>query len=444
MSIKIVGFLFMAVTTLVVLGCKDPHIHESDIRWVPGTTGKKLFSLTHVYGLRKALTDSPMHPVRVLVVHGMIQNEPDYSQKFQQSLSEKLGLVLGTRSSVDHLNRGYKLAVFSGPQPFEPPIKRSEIRKTTWVDSENPTRERLVFYELLWAPLRDDLKKEFLSCFESRSLTEGCNPLTASKRNGDTRALVNGYLKDDILVNGFADAMVVLSPLGDVLRDDVSLAMCVIAADVLTGNGFPVRPPSGQRCDLLTVAPDREAWQRADTALQQTKFISVTHSLGSFLVLDTQQRYAASKSTFDISNEMTDEIRRDLFLFWMTDQSTVFMMANQIGLLQLARLTAACNPDAGRNTCPNRFLSTIEEKFKEDAHSQLRTFVAFNDVNDLLGFELQPYLSEMSVFGPLINVSVRNPAFSIPWIFKSPKGAHTHHFENPAIIETVVEGLDLS
>lgn len=434
----------LTVAVCVVLGCQSHHLQQSDIRWVPGTGGKKLDNVTHVTGLRQALADSPNRPVSVLVVHGMIENAPNYSRAFQKALSEKLGLVEGTRYAVEHLNRGYKFIVFSGPQPFSPPIKQSEVRKTTWVDPKDPARgDRLMFYELLWAPLRDELKKDFLSCFESPSDTEGCNPLTSSKRNGDTRALINGYLKDDILVNGFADAMLVLSPLGDVLRDDVSQAMCVIAGDVLAANGFPSRPPSDKRCDLLSLAPDEKSLLRAGTVLQQAKFFSVTHSLGSFLVLDTQQRFATSKSKFDINAKMTDEMRRDLLLFWLTDQSTVFMMANQIGLLQLARLTATCDPTANINTCPTRLLPAFEEKVEEQTTSQFRTYVAFNDVNDLLGFELQPYLNDMSMFGPLINVSVRNPAFSIPWVYKSPKGSHTHHFENPIIIETVVEGFDL-
>jgi len=85
----------------------------------------------------------------------------------------------------------------------------------------------------------------------------------------------------------------------------------------------------------------------------------------------------------------------------------------------------------------------MDKALAVEASSQLRRFVAFNDSNDLLGFELQPYLSEASVYGPLINVSVRNSGFSIPWLFKNPKGAHTNHFENEVIINAVTEGFDL-
>lgn len=198
------------------------------------------------------------------------------------------------------------------------------------------------------------------------------------------------------------------------------------------------------RCDLLDLAQSLESRQRAGLILADTKFITVTHSLGSFLVLDTQQQYARStpQSPHPSNVEMAND-QRDYFLFLLTDQSTVFMMANQIGLLQLVRLETLCLPKDGGELCPNRLLPTPDKGLAAEARAQLRRFVAFNDSNDLLGFELQPYLSSASMYGPLVNVSVRNSGFSIPWLFKNPKGAHTNHFENEGIINAVTEGFNL-
>lgn len=251
------------------------------------------------------------------------------------------------------------------------------------------------------------------------------------------------WLKDDVMVNGFADAMLVLSPVGDVLRDDVTQAMCTIASDALRDTGFKM-PEAATRCDLIGQDLSQEARQGAALALAKTKFVTITHSLGSFLVLDTQQQYARTKvrSETKANHETADE-RRDLLLFQLTDQSSVFMMANQVGLLQLARLKAGCFSEGIEPDCPNRFLPPVHDAMEEDARSQMRKIVAFNDSNDLLGFELQPYQSEMSLFGFLINVSVRNSGFSIPWLFKNPKSVHTTHFENRAIINAVAEGFEL-
>lgn len=431
-------FLLLAYIFLLLTGCQT-KLEDKDIRWVPGLDGKKLDNIGHVNGIRQALSESKT-PVRVFMVHGMITKDPNYSVAFQASIGKKLELVRVRQYPVMPLERGYQLAVMSGPQPFEAKAPMSEIRKTSWVDSSN--KERLVFYELLWAPLRDEMKRQFIACYESR-LTEGCNNVTKVNRAKDSRMIINGWIKDDIMVNGFADAMLVLSPLGDVIRDDVNQAMCIIASDVLIHAGFQKSAKSG-RCDLLGLAKSQESRQRAGMILGDTKFITVTHSLGSFLVLDTQQRYARSNlqsphpSNIEIANEQRDE-----FLFSLTDQSTVFMMANQIGLLQLVRLETVCWAKDNEELCPNRLVPTVNKGLTVEARGQLRRFVAFNDSDDLLGFELQPYLSSASVYGPLVNVSVRNSGFSIPWLFKNPKGAHTNHFENEIIINAVTDGFEL-
>lgn len=226
-------FRLIAFISLLLTGCQT-KLEDTDIRWVPGLDGKKLDNIDHVNGIRQALSESKA-PVRVFIVHGMITKDPHYSEAFQASIGKKLELVRGRQYPVMSLARGYQLTVMSGPQPFEAKAPMSEIRKTSWVDSSN--KERLVFYELLWAPLRDDMKRQFIACYESR-LTEGCNNVTGVNRAKDSRMLINGWIKDDIMVNGFADAMLVLSPLGGVIRDDVNQAMCVIASDVLIHAGF--------------------------------------------------------------------------------------------------------------------------------------------------------------------------------------------------------------
>lgn len=280
--------LFLLVLT--VTSCQG-KLSDKDIRWVPGVEGKKLGSLTRVQGIRQALSQTDK-PVRVLIVHGMITKDPGYSAGFQDAIGETLDLIKGKQHPVQYINRGYDFEVSSGPQFYVTQKPSSELRKSSWLDAAK--NERLVLYELLWAPLRDSLKMQFLSCYESR-LSRGCENVTNVNRAFDGRSLVNGWLKDDIMVNGFADAMLVLSPVGNVLRDDVSQAMCSIASDALYESGFKMDVGTS-RCDLLKLDASPEKWQKAHSVLANTKFITITHSLGSFLVLDTQQQYARDPS----------------------------------------------------------------------------------------------------------------------------------------------------
>lgn len=382
-------------------GCASQNqLQKAEIRPLDHVAGRP-----NIDGLRKALTLSPDAPVRVFVTHGMVTNKPEYSKSLQRGIAEKLGLALGVSSPSIDIERGYKFDPFIGPQPFsgEIPLSPSEIRKTTWVDPHNRNTERLVFYEMLWAPLRDEVKNRFLTCFESRSVDPQihCPAVSKAQKNTDTRAIVNGLLKDSVLVEGFSDAMIVLGPIGDVLRDDTTLAMCMVANDILGNHGSLAMHLPSTRCDLSNFVQDQNADGAAGRALQETKFFAITHSLGSFLFMDAQQRFAqtrAKKNNTD-AKPNKDEINETL-LFFLTDQSTVYMLANQIALLQLARLSPeGCSPYENNIPCPNRLLRNRPAIMDiEESLDQMRTYVAFNDVDDFIRFRITP-LSYKDWFG---------------------------------------------
>ena len=84
----------------------------------------------------------------------------------------------------------------------------------------------------------------------------------------------------------------------------------------------------------------------------------------------------------------------------------------------------------------------MDEK-KKTGMVPVTKYVAFNDVDDLLGFELPPYLADVGLQGQHINVSVSNPGVRFPWLFKSPSDAHTQQDRNPAVIKAIVEGINL-
>ncbi|MBK7352519.1 MAG: hypothetical protein IPJ05_01810 [Nitrosomonas sp.] len=451
----LITILVVAMTTMISSCVPQYHIKKAEIRPLYSSSTKR------VDGLRQALLDSPDSPIRIIVVHGMITSEPKYSENLQQRLAETLGLILGKREEYPtYIYRGYDFIPFLGPQPFDGVIhlKASEVRKSTWVDPSNLNADRLVVYEVLWAPLRDEVKNHFFACFESRAIDpeKECPILSKAERNSDYRTIINGALKDSILVNGFADPMIVLGPIGDILRDDIAQTICMIASDTLASSGFNLKQSQNMRCDLSSVIQhhksDQISKQVAATVLEKTKFFAMTHSLGSFLFIDAQQRFAQireeveerkrAKESEEISQLSKDEIQESL-LFSLIDHATVFMSANQIALLQLGRLSAeGCKPHNNESKCPNRLLRNRADVTEKDIPlGSLTTYVAFNDVNDLLGFELPPYLAATGLFGTLVNVSVQNPGLTVPFIFKNPGAAHTGHENNPAVIEAMVEGI---
>jgi hypothetical protein len=402
-------------------------------------------------GLRQALerAHATNSAVRVLAVHGMITHEIGYSDKWQDSIAAALGLQVRRSGARDHpIVRGYDVKVAAGLKEFhDVSIGQSTLRITRWVHPFQPGTDRLVFYELFWAFLRDTVKNRFLACFESpESVFEGakCRPYSAAKRNASQRALANAKIKDRFLIQGFADAAVVLSPLGGVLRDDVKQAICILATDVLHPESDPGTTTAGKRCQLAADPSRTDTLAILASALSNTEFFAITHSLGSFLVLDTQMEAQTAVSPRVPGNPTVAERREDAdrpLRSALFEGATIFMFANQVSLLSLARLRAVCTATYEPLACPPGTDGPAVAVGEPRTGGRLPRYVAFNDVDDLLGFELPPYMADLRQTGTLVNVTVRNPGSRVPGLFKGPSGAHTRHGENAAILDAVVNGI---
>ncbi|WPD21630.1 MAG: hypothetical protein SD837_15655 [Candidatus Electrothrix scaldis] len=450
---EIIPLIFSMVA---LIGCAaQTDLQEEDIRPLPFSIPWVLVGEgagdhhRHINGIRQALIDSPDQPVRVLVLHGMITDEAGYSVNMQKRIGERLGIELANEPETIDIKRGYDFTTYLGPAPFGKEPEYSELKKYVWVDDQKPDTPRLIYYEVLWASFRNQVKNEFLACFESRSVDQNDCTAVKGKRNTDSRTLVNGLLKDNIMINGFADPIILLGPLGDIIKDDIMLANCIVARDILDQKEESFKRYEKERCNLSSYVTDEETYQNTASILLETPFVAITESLGSFLYLDTEQRFSQAAAMEDKlrkenGRKLSNEELQDSQLFNLLDQRTVYMMANQIPLLLLARYTAEdCYPDnnEGKGECPNRLLRNRAEPLHPITARS--TYVAFNDANDLLGFDITPNLQYTGSFGKVINISVRNPGFSIPFLFKSPSAAHKNHADNPAVIKAVVEGIEI-
>lgn len=445
--------LLLALSAMLVACAGDMALAPKDIRPLHHSTGS--MALDRVQGIRQALLASPDAPVRVLAVHGMITSKAGYSNDLQDRLAERLGLQKGAVSRSEALARGYDFVPAYGAQPFDGVAKLPESRllRTAWtaLGPDGKPRERLVVYELLWSPLRDQVKDSFVGCFERGEVGSAaqCRPFSKALPNPDSRFLINRALKEAITLGGFADATLVLGPVGDVIRDDLTLALCVIGSDFLAPSGAALAAAGNSRCNLARAARAAGGQVAASQRLQASRFLAITHSLGSFFLMDAQHAFGAAEARLDQdactrAGPACEEQQQGQLLSQMMDQATVFMNANQVALLSLARLSpAGCQPAQG-DTCPNPFLrgrsGNAAPWLQDQGFARMTVYVALNDTNDLLGFELPPFLGDIDG-NRFVNVSVRNPAFTLPGLFKDPGGAHTHQADNPAVVDAIVEGF---
>lgn len=451
----------IAVATFCLTSCvsypQQWELSSRDIRPLPSVTPLP----NSILGLSQRLaTRPPGEPIRMLAVHGMLDQVPGFSDEWQNDIVAALGPKIRlhrANTMTIPIHRGYAFQVVDGSlvsRTISTP--ESQLRRTVWYVDSAPQHPALVVYELLWAPLRDVVKDKFFACFESRTLKrrDQCDPSESALRNTDSQYRLNDFVKNEVMVDGIADATIVLGGVGNVLQDDVDLAFCLVATDVLAqaGDSASYEIRNNTRCGLpqsitalkshgLSIA----AADAAPRTLRNTKLVVLTHSLGSFLVLNGQQRAAQHRQD---SVKVADP-------YTLLDYGTVYMFANQISLLELARFSVECAAstpaDLEDRICGDA--SRLRHGIKRSAVATLAQslgtgtqYVAFNDANDLLGFEITPYLAQSALFGPVVNVSVRNPAERV-WFFhayKDPQKTHVGAWRNPAVARGIALGIPLT
>lgn len=434
-------------------GCAPTKLAASDIRMLPYASASAYgWPQPPVVGFAEAIRSAPDdRPVKLLTIHGMVASDTGFSSEWQARIAKELDLVADTHQAQVDLFRGYEAQLKFGPQPVGETTAHmtSRLTRTVWRQSPDGL-PKLIVYELLWAPIRDDIKYRFFGCFESRSEPEDRShsakpwecPPTSAARNTGSRAWINGGLKDSLMVRGFADAVIVNGALGDILRDDLALATCVMGVDTVAVQKSLI---AATRMALQTSTMEKYGKERCEPATlkddlgllfsgSNLEYFVLTHSLGSYYFLDAQMRF----HFLDPDDEMSN------IQFMMFDRATVFMFANQISLLSLANLHGYCQPhqpgsDAAPAPCPNFRLKPLEA-WDDNSGGALSDYVAFNDADDILGFELPPHIADVNL-GRYFNITVQNPAFTVPFVFRDPGGVHTSQQNNPAIIDALVNGI---
>lgn len=428
--------LFLLLAVLAGLACHSAGGPKAeDIRPIPADSPH-----VAVAGFLDAF-DS-VNRVHVLVIHGMVTRDTNYSSRLQEKIGRRLALRRDGATVTDTVFRGYDFETFLGRTGVALARPQAEFRTTPWAGVIEGKAVQLVFHELLWAPFRDVIKRELLACFENAEPenVEGCPSYGGATPNFRLRTLVNGKIKESLMIDGFADATIILSPLADVIRDDVDLAMCLAAR----GIADDPRPAAGERCAL----PGSSLAKRGTPP--GTRFFVVTESLGSFLLMDGQSRAAQTDDSAS-AGFMTAEAAVPYSLL---NGATVFMFANQISLLGLARTEFNCVPETAEiGPCRRRaqpregrglfFDLPIAPGGDENKlfSGRTTTYVAFNDTDDFLGYDLQPVAGKAFPFGRLINVSVTQPAVRWLFAFKNPVRVHTAQVDNETIINAIVDGF---
>lgn len=351
---------------ILLAACSSPyhpaHIVEADARFP---------------GLIDVLAAQPEHQLDVLLVHGICTHDASWAARTVAQLGTALQAATGARSAA------------STPLPDG----QIGIVPATLSTPDGTLR----FKSLIWSPLTQPLKRQL--CYDQTnksSLCQGTPPYTP------TRASLNALLKDVLLDDCLADAMIYAG----VARDAIQLRM---------------------RDALLAATADQ-----APTA----PLFVVAESLGSSILFDTLLRMmdeAPGSAAARAARQIALRLRY------------LEMAANPIPLLGLAdqNLPAApAAPSIRGNDSLQRFLLRRQQLLAPNETSTQLLLIAYSDPNDVLSYTLPPALYARRGIA-VFNVLASN-ATTYLGLLERPDLAHMDYLNNPDVGRLIACGQPAS
>jgi hypothetical protein len=266
--------------------------------------------------------------------------------------------------------------------------------------------------------------------------------LAAIKPHG---ALVNRTLKDGLVDWGLSDVVLVVSPIGGILRDAIRQLMAKSAA--FDPSGVSSGGDARERYDW-------RAQMRSGNTIDQ-EFIGVAHSLGGYLLFNTLNAVPAIAGTPAAeAARNSDENNAVEYIFERT--SLLYFFANQLEMLEITNLdskpTAAATADnttaAGRAaaTAPAANFRELVERWQQiqstfqaavhpsDAAARKKIqVVAWSDASDIFTWRV-PRIGDVDV----VNLYVQNGSH---WfgLLESPNAAHANYAKNKDVLRAMFQ-----
>lgn len=330
------------------------------------------------------------------MVHGIGDHIPGYSGRFTQNLTEALGLDLRQEAS--------KEITLRHPTLWDGPL--GNLRISRYMNRER-TRE-LTFFELTWSEITAGEKK----VIEFDNSTE--YSFRRTTLNGFLKSFINSHIPDPLIYLGEAHKPILAS---------VQQSVCWMT----TGDWETLPDRADEACNLFD--PGRVE------VFKQDDLVFVTHSLGSRIVIDMVQSVADWALQQD--TPQLDELRDVL----KDKRLTIYMLANQLPLLELGRKRAAVRGRIGEHCRPGGALA--EQRLLDEM-----AIYAFSDPNDLLSYPIPPQFADEymdSRFCPRITnitINVAQPVslFGLSEV-ADPLRAHGGYDADERVIAIIAHGV---
>jgi hypothetical protein len=394
-------------------------------------------------------------PIHILYVHGINQVGAGDSIPLRKGICKYLGEC--TVTNVGRMYADGPFAVDSDPPTLGLMGKRIWKSKDEWSASapfidryeiKGKAHTPILLDEFNWWPLAYPLKCRFLVARDfrltgaSKAQLSVCATSTApdpahAKRylsyqwieNSEASELnhikrkarvLNRSLKNGMMDWGFADAVMALGPMEDLLSAGIRELL--------------IKSLQSEVKDAYTPGAKVDA-----------EVFFVTHSLGSYLSLIALDTNFLGSDNPDLAGfRMTPE-QKQAADYFSAHTADFYFLANQIALLQLAWVSnstasdaGACPSASGEKSVPGSIEHWLCERdsYLADRASvaPIPQIIAWSDPNDLLSWEV-PQINGVHV----VNITVRNSGFKLPPFFESPIAAHANYAKNREVLRMILK-----
>ncbi|MGH8658712.1 MAG: hypothetical protein ACREV4_09635 [Gammaproteobacteria bacterium] len=337
--------------------------------------------------------------LKVLMVHGIGTHLPGYSTMLAENLARALRLDVVANQTKEILPET--------PRLF--PGEKLGIVRVNRFTNKGGTREML-FYELTWSGITEP-DKQLIAYDDS-----GEYSFRRAGLNNTMKTFVNNYFPDPLIYYGDA-------------HERIQSAVLQTFCWALSGDWEDLQERTASVCDPSKLPLDR---------LVGDDYVFISHSLGSRIVTDALQRIAGLP--------MDEKVRMTLpgkrWLAALRDKEfKVFMLANQLPLLQLGR---AAPEIAGQF---DEYCTATGAKRDQRVFKRLNV-VAFSDPNDILSWAVEPDYVEKNVdsrvcptmVNVIINVAEVKDIFGITQV-ANPGEAHSGYDRDERVLGLIANGI---
>lgn len=335
--------------------------------------------------------------VKVMMIHGVGTHHPGYSARIRDNLSKSLNLTVLSRKPKD--------IILINPADKKTVI--GNLRVTRMQDEDR--KHNLLFYELTWSDITSS-QKSFLSY--------DMNKESAYKRSAFNNT-VKGFLNDTA-----PDPMIYLTDKNHLILNATKQSTCWM----LGKSWSQLKDKQKEVCKV-------SSYQQIQH-LNHENIIFITHSLGSRILIDTIVNIADEVGRDDLKHHKEAQL---IINELKNKEFTVFMLANQLPMLQIGRPKPKVNQQISGYCTPKgkHYSGRIFKKLN---------IVAFSDPNDILSYNIpQSFVDEYidsricpSVTNVSINIASEISAFGVGMV--NPITAHTGYDNDERVINIISNG----